>query len=65
MADYSRISDEPDMRFAERMAKEHKVAVIPVSVFYQEPPEQHIVRFCFAKHEDTLEWAAKRLASIG
>ncbi len=65
LADYSAISDEPDVAFAERLTKEHKVAVIPVSVFYREPTEQRIVRFCFAKHDETLERAAKRLAAIG
>lgn len=65
LADYSALSEEPDIRFAERLTKEHKVAVIPVSVFYQEPPDQRIVRFCFAKHDETLEQAAQRLASIG
>ena len=65
LADYSALSDEPDTRFAERLTKEHKVAVIPVSVFYQEPPDQRIVRFCFAKHDETLKKAARRLASIG
>lgn len=64
LADYSTLSDEPDIRFAERLTKEHKVAVIPVSVFYQEPPDQRIVRFCFAKHDETLQRAAQRLASI-
>ena len=64
LADFSALSDEPDTRFAEQLTKEHKVAVRPVSVFYQEPPDQRIVRFCFAKHDETLERAAQRLASI-
>ena len=64
LADFSALSDEPDTRFAEQLTKEHKVAVIPVSVFYKEPPDQRIVRFCFAKHDETLERAAQRLASI-
>ena len=64
LADYSALSDQPDTRFAERLTKVHKVAVIPVSVFYKEPPDQRIVRFCFAKHDETLERAAQRLASI-
>lgn len=64
LADYSALSDEPDTRFAEWLTKVHKVAVIPVSVFYEEPPKQRIVRFCFAKHDETLERAAQRLDSI-
>jgi len=64
LADYSEISDEADMDFAVRLTREHKVAVIPVSVFYDQPPEQRIVRFCFAKGDETLIEAAGRLQSI-
>jgi methionine aminotransferase len=38
-----------------------KVASIPVSVFYAEPPKLSVVRFCFAKNDSTLEQAAERL----
>jgi len=61
LADYSAISDEPDSDFAIRLTRETKVAVIPVSVFYQQPPQQNVVRFCFAKNADTLSRAAERL----
>lgn len=61
LADYSAISDEPDTEFAIRLTREAKVAVIPISVFYQHPPEQRVVRFCFAKNETTLSQAAERL----
>ena len=64
LADYSGLSDEPDKEFAARLTREHKVAAIPVSVFYQEPPGQRIVRFCFAKNDVTLHEAARRLAAI-
>jgi methionine aminotransferase len=64
LADYSALNDQPDTRFSEWLTRVHKVAVIPVSVFYKEPPDQRIVRFCFAKHDETLERAAQRLASI-
>jgi methionine aminotransferase len=64
LADYSAISDEPDVDFAARLTREHKVAAIPVSVFYRTPPDQHIVRFCFAKHNDTLSDATERLNRI-
>jgi methionine aminotransferase len=46
------------------MTREHKVAAIPVSVFYQNPPDQKVVRFCFAKHNDTLAEAASRLCGL-
>jgi len=64
LADYSAISDEPDTEFATRLTRDYKVAVIPVSVFYQRPPSQHIVRFCFAKHDETLGQAAERLQAL-
>jgi methionine aminotransferase len=58
---YAGISQERDMAFTERMVQEAGVAAIPVSVFYRRPLEQQVVRFCFAKNEDTLAEAAKRL----
>ncbi len=61
LADYSKISNEPDTEFASRLTREHKVAVIPISVFYKNPPDQRVVRFCFAKHDDTLREAGARL----
>jgi len=64
LADYSAISDEADTEFAARLTREHKVAAIPVSVFYKQPPDQRIVRFCFAKHDDTLRDAAARLIDL-
>jgi methionine aminotransferase len=64
LADYSRLSDEADCVFAERLTREHKVACIPVSVFYEQPPEDRRVRFCFAKHDDTLRRAADRLCGV-
>lgn len=65
LADYSAISDEPDTDFAARLTRENKVAAIPVSVFYRNPPDQRVVRFCFAKDNDTLREAAKRLQKLG
>ncbi len=64
LADYSRVSDLPDREFAAWLTREHGVAVIPISVFYENPPEQRIIRFCFAKNEATLRDAAERLAAI-
>ena len=65
LADYSRISHEPDVVFAERMTKEHGVAAIPISVFYKDPPnDQRILRFCFAKKDDTLDNALEKLCAI-
>ena len=65
LADYSRISLEPDTVFAERLAREFGVAAIPISVFYKEPPAgQRILRFCFAKQEETLDNAIEKLCEI-
>lgn len=62
--DYSAISDEADVDLAVRLTHELKVASIPVSVFYETPPADRILRFCFAKNDDMLQEAAQRLAKL-
>ena len=64
LADYSEISDLPDVKFARWLTMEHGVAVIPISVFYERAPADRFVRFCFAKQSATLEQAALRLAGL-
>ena len=66
LADYSAIrSDLDDVVMAEWLTREHGVAAIPVSVFYQSPPaDLRLVRFCFAKREETLRQAADKLCAI-
>lgn len=64
LLDYSSITDEADTEFAKRLTKEHKVAAIPPSVFYHEKDDHKVLRFCFAKTDDTLEKAAERLCEI-
>jgi methionine aminotransferase len=64
LADYSEISKEKDTDFVQRLVKEHGVALIPVSAFYATPPDQHIVRFCFAKDDLTLQKSAEILCKI-
>jgi methionine aminotransferase len=64
LADYSAISNDPDDVFSRWLTETHKVAVIPISVFYETPPDTRIVRFCFAKENATLAEAAQRLASL-
>ena len=66
LVDYSQIRpDLNDVDMAIWMTREHGVAAIPVSVFYQQPiPEQRLVRLCFAKREETLRQAAERLCAI-
>lgn len=62
--DYSAISTEKDVDLADRLTREIKVASIPVSVFYETDPGDKILRFCFAKEDDMLVEAAKRLVKL-
>ena len=64
LADYSNISDKLDTEFTRWMTTEKGVAAIPISVFYETPPAQQLVRFCFAKNNNTLEKAAEILCKI-
>ena len=64
IASYEKISDMPDMAFAEWLTKEHGVATIPVSAFYRNKKDDKLIRFCFAKKEETLMAAIERLAAI-
>lgn len=61
---YANISEEKDTDFAIRLTKEHKIASIPVSVFYNKSTDEKILRFCFAKKEETLERAAEILNKV-
>jgi methionine transaminase len=63
LASYAAISDLTDRRFAEWMTREVGVAVIPVSAFYADGRDDRVVRFCFAKQEETLQAAASRLSA--
>jgi methionine aminotransferase len=58
---YEKISDLPDKEFAVWLTKHHGVATIPLSSFYREDPELNLVRFCFAKKEETLLAAIDQL----
>jgi methionine transaminase len=64
LAAYDAIDDVPDSAFARRMTVEHGVAVIPVSVFYPHGDDHRVVRFCFAKNDETLMAAGERLRRI-
>ncbi len=64
IVDYSRISDRDDLSFCEWLTREHGVAAIPVSAFYETPPEMRLIRFCFAKTDPTLIVAAEKLARV-
>ena len=66
LVDYSAIRDDlDDLAMAEWLTRKHGVAAIPVSVFYQQPPRDlRLVRFCFAKREETLAQAAEKLCAV-
>jgi methionine aminotransferase len=61
---YKNISSKREFEMAEWMTKEHKVASIPVSVFYKDGTDQKLLRFCFAKREETLEKAGRILRNL-
>jgi methionine aminotransferase len=65
LARYGRVSDEPAAAFAERLVREFGVATIPLSAFYQDGTDHRVIRFCFAKREQTIEAAAARLRRLG
>jgi methionine aminotransferase len=62
--DYSRLSEEPDQVFVERLARDFGIAVIPLSAFYHEKTKARMFRICFAKDNAKLEQAAERLLSV-
>ena len=61
LVDYGALSQENDMDFADRLIREAKVATIPLSPFYAEPPRMTLVRLCTAKQDATLSTAGERL----
>ena len=62
LADYSAVSDEAEADFARRLVREHGVAAIPIAGLYARPFDNRIVRFCFAKKDETLHAALERLS---
>ena len=64
LADYSAVSQQPDVDFARALTREIGVAAIPVSVFSSGGLPERLVRFCFAKNDATLDAAGERLARL-
>lgn len=64
LLNYSSITDESDVIFSERLTKDYKIASIPVSVFNLNQQDDKVLRFCFAKTDDTLKRAAEILCKI-
>ncbi|WP_437983237.1 methionine aminotransferase [Sorangium sp. So ce117] len=64
LVDYSEITTERDADFALRLIREHGVASIPISPFLSGVEPGPVLRFCFAKRDETLERAAERLRRV-
>ena len=64
LLDYGSISSVADTILSEQWTRDHGIASIPVSVFYQDPPRQSVLRFCFAKSDTVLLKAAEILCRI-
>jgi methionine aminotransferase len=63
-ADISEVSDLPEAEFCQWLTREVGVAAIPLSAFYGDGFDQRVVRFCFAKKDETLHSALERLARL-
>jgi len=61
---YANISDENDVDFCKRLITDYGVAAIPISNFYADGKDLKLIRFCFAKDNDTLAEAVKRLETV-
>ncbi|MCL4108869.1 UNVERIFIED_CONTAM: hypothetical protein GTU68_008064 [Idotea baltica] len=64
LLDYSAVSNKEDQVLASLWTREHGLASIPISVFYESTPQQHYLRFCFAKNDEVLLKAAEILCKI-
>ncbi len=61
---YDKISDKNDFDFASELTITHKVASVPFSSFYKNKRNDHVIRLCFAKKQETLEKALENLAKL-
>jgi methionine aminotransferase len=61
---YKNISNKTEVEMCEDLTTKFKVASIPISVFYQDGTDNRVLRFCFAKREETLEKACAILKSL-
>ena len=64
LLNFKNITDEKDTDFAIRLTKEFKIAAIPISVFSEAHLDTKVLRFCFAKTNETLKQAAAIICSI-
>ena len=61
---YEQITDERDVEFSKRLITDFGVAAIPVSAFYTKNTDFGVLRFCFAKKDETLEAAVEKLIKV-
>ena len=64
LVDYGDLGREEDLAFADRLIREAKIATIPLSPFYADPPPMTLLRLCLAKRDETLEAAAERMRAF-
>ncbi len=64
LGSYVNVSDESDVDFAKRIVIEHGVATIPLSVFNANGDDRKILRFCFAKDDNTIQQATEKICKI-
>ena len=64
VVNYNAISSKNDIDFAKELIINHGVASIPISVFYNDATDRKMLRFCFAKTDETLIAAAQKLCVI-
>lgn len=64
LLNFKNITSESDYEFAIRLTKEKKIASIPISVFNENKLDTQVLRFCFAKTDETLKKAADILCNI-
>ena len=64
LLNFKKITSENDFNFAKRLTKEKKIAAIPISVFNENNLDTQVLRFCFAKTDETLKKAADILCNI-
>ena len=64
LGSYTNISAESDVDFAKRLVVEYGVATIPLSVFNANGDDRKILRFCFAKDDNTIQQATEKLCKI-
>ncbi len=62
--DYRKVSALPEEEFCRWLTTEIGVAAIPMSAFHDQPRESGIIRFCFAKRDQTLRTALERLSKL-